>query len=714
MMYGIECFVSTHHSFSGDIKTHSSDFEVREIDLNGVIADGEESILNQEIKNSDYADTAINDQHASFTGHSSKIGSMSQMEQSFVTSEVYKSDDTSNVHQSINCMLENSCIGGHKITGQTQAMHKKLKSELKQSQMTINENPEEVVKSLLSKSDLDHLYHIDTEGQETVNVGVVNDKVERTKIHQCIRYMFPYLKTSVIKNDTGDNVITVSKDFVYQEFLDAGMRKECTDGFFKFVHCQVVLKDKSTFILQINGDKSQRTNIHRLIRFHFGSFLESKTFSGDNGTDNNINVRFRQKRPNSEPLASFSSHTPGDIYRFVLCKRNVETSDALAKLSVAFKTKSINFSYAGSKDKKAITYQNVTVRNIDFADLNKIVRQLKGRDIEVTNIVRVNEMLRLGDLRGNVFRIVVRNITSREGEDLSRLIDTAVNNVKMKGFVNYFGTQRFGFEGSTVSSPDIGLAILKEDFVRAVSLILSPTGQCPDSDVAKRHFQATNDVIATLKIMPSWRTREIAILKALKQHGFSDKGCQQALLSLSYQVRLMYVHSYCSLFWNRMATKRLKMFGLNVVNGDSVELSNHSDFKVIDFKNDFANECKMSQVVLPLPGFRIGFPSHLSLEYENALKRDGLSRSNFRIRKLRLNVPGVYRKLLSYPENMTWKFRCMKDDMQKMERSTETRREGANLQDQAGRKHNQINVEFQFSLKAASYATICLREVMNQ
>ncbi|XP_065055297.1 pseudouridylate synthase PUS7L-like isoform X2 [Rhopilema esculentum] len=713
MMYGIECFVSTHHSFSGNIKTHSSDFEVREMDMNGVIADGEESILNREIENSDYADTPISDQHASFTGRSSKIGSMSQMEQSFVTSEVYKFDDTPNVHQSINRMLDNSCIGGHKITGQRQAMHKQFKSELKQSQLTINENPEEVVKSLISKSDLDHLYHIssDNEGEQTVNIGVVNDKIDRTKMHQCIRYLFPHLRTSVIKNDTGDTVITVSKDFIYKEFLEAGMSKECADRFFKFVNCQMVLKDKSTFIAQINGDKSQRTNIHRLIRFHFGSFLESKTFSGDNGTDNSINVRFRQKRPSH---TSFPSHTPGDVYRFVLCKRNVETSDALARLSVAFKTKSINFSYAGSKDKKAITYQNITVRDIDFADLNKIARQLKGGDLEVTNIVRVKEMLRLGDLRGNVFKIIVRNITSKRGEHLSSLIDTAVNNVKMNGFVNYFGTQRFGFEESTVSSPVIGLAMLKQDFVRAVSLILSPTGQCPDSDEAKRHFQATNDVIATLKIMPSWRTREITILKALKQHGFSDKGCQQALLSLSYHVRLMYVHSYCSLLWNRMATKRLQMFGLNVVDGDSVELSNHSDFKIIDFKNDSADECKISQVVLPLPGFRIGFPSHLSLEYENALKRDGLSRSNFRIRKLRLNVPGVYRKLLSYPENMTWKFRCMKDDMQKMERSTERPREGANLKDQAGHGLNPINVEFQFSLKAASYATICLREVMNQ
>ena len=74
----------------------------------------------------------------------------------------------------------------------------------------------------------------------------------------------------------------------------------------------------------------------------------------------------------------------------------------------------------------------------------------------------------------------------------------------------------------------------------------------------------------TLEKMPSYKTRERYVLKALHRHGNSDYGCVCALNSIPYSWRKLYLHGLSSLLWNYLASWRLREYGLNPVEGDLV------------------------------------------------------------------------------------------------------------------------------------------------
>lgn len=69
-----------------------------------------------------------------------------------------------------------------------------------------------------------------------------------------------------------------------------------------------------------------------------------------------------------------------------------------------------------------------------LAGLNGLMSNLK-----VGNFHYCAEDLSLGDCSGNHFTVVLRNISATE-ESVAETLES----IKSKGFINYFGSQRFG------------------------------------------------------------------------------------------------------------------------------------------------------------------------------------------------------------------------------------------------------------------------------
>lgn len=71
-------------------------------------------------------------------------------------------------------------------------------------------------------------------------------------------------------------------------------------------------------------------------------------------------------------------------------------------------------------------------------------------------------------------KTLMRNYTktTEEEQRLREVIDERCQVVKEKGFINYFGLQRFGSGGGPTS--DVGIAMLKGDWQGAVRLIMAP------------------------------------------------------------------------------------------------------------------------------------------------------------------------------------------------------------------------------------------------
>jgi tRNA pseudouridine13 synthase len=125
-----------------------------------------------------------------------------------------------------------------------------------------------------------------------------------------------------------------------------------------------------------------------------------------------------------------------------LRKTGANTAVVARELAKYFKVKDGLVSYAGLKDRFAVTEQwfgvHVPGKKIyDLSDLN-----IEG--VEVLSSKRHNKKLRIGALLGNRFELVLRNVSN--ADDVLRRWAA----VSQFGVPNYFGEQRFGINGGNL------------------------------------------------------------------------------------------------------------------------------------------------------------------------------------------------------------------------------------------------------------------------
>ena len=127
-------------------------------------------------------------------------------------------------------------------------------------------------------------------------------------------------------------------------------------------------------------------------------------------------------------------------------KNGANTAFVAQQLAEAAGVNEWDVGYAGLKDRYAITRQWFSIylpsgKTGETPDLT----QLQHPEFEVLSQSRHVKKLRPGDLQGNRFRIVLRDVTGdREA------IEANLQAVAARGVPNYFGAQRFGFEGGNV------------------------------------------------------------------------------------------------------------------------------------------------------------------------------------------------------------------------------------------------------------------------
>lgn len=102
---------------------------------------------------------------------------------------------------------------------------------------------------------------------------------------------------------------------------------------------------------------------------------------------------------------------------------------------------------AGLKDRHAVTRQWVSVPK----ECEPNVGKLDGGGIRVLKTGRHTNKLKPGHLRGNRFRLLVRDA------DHSVNVDAILDRIRTQGLPNFYGPQRFGRDGGTV---DLGLQCL--------------------------------------------------------------------------------------------------------------------------------------------------------------------------------------------------------------------------------------------------------------
>ncbi|TNN00368.1 hypothetical protein fugu_011614 [Takifugu bimaculatus] len=462
-------------------------------------------------------------------------------------------------------------------------------------------------------------------------------------------------------------------------------------------------KEGSVSIQVVEDTKEKRTLVHKAIKTQFPG-LETKTEEKD-GSKFIVAYHAAGKKALGEvkttaaPRKHFWPKNRDTFCHFVLYKENKDTMDAINVLSKFLRLRPNMFSYMGTKDKRAITVQEIAVHKITaerLQHLNKCLINLK-----VGNFCYKNHPLKLGGLQGNHFTVVIRNISGTDAQ-----VNQAMTSLRQTGFINYYGMQRFGT--TAVPTQHVGRAILKNNWSEVVDLILKPRPGAEKEFLVRcrEEWAKTQDPEAALKKLPNKRCVEGQLLRGLSMYG--KKNIVTAFGLIPRNNRLMYVHSYQSVVWNTMVSRRIDAFGLKAVEGDLILKGTTAHV----LSAEEAENHSIHDIVMPLPGYDVIYPSHhVGKGYRELLSADGLDIDKMRHRVKDYSLAGAYRRIVIRPTDVSWevinyddpRISLVHSDFEILENKP------APVFNKDG-KYRALRMEF--SLPPSTYATMAIREVL--
>jgi len=226
----------------------------------------------------------------------------------------------------------------------------------------------------------------------------------------------------------------------------------------------------------------------------------------------------------------------GDFAFYRLEKCNWTTPDALGVLRRRWQLPPNRLSYGGLKDRHALTTQYLTI-------FRGPARNLTQQGITVTYLGQTEAAYSAQDIRGNRFRLVLRDMRQARVRDALG----ALEEVRRQGVPNYFDDQRFG--SVTAGGEFIARLMVLGRCEEALRLALA--GPYEFDRAAQKREKATllrhwGDWEACKAALPRGHAR--SLVDYLRQHPGDFKG---ALERLRPELRGLYLSAYQSFLWNR-------------------------------------------------------------------------------------------------------------------------------------------------------------------
>ncbi|MDF2956438.1 MAG: tRNA U13 pseudouridine synthase TruD [Candidatus Alkanophagales archaeon MCA70_species_1] len=399
-------------------------------------------------------------------------------------------------------------------------------------------------------------------------------------------------------------------------------------------------------------------------------------------------------------ITDWTASDEGGYLILRVTKENWDTLQLVKELASALRIGTKRIGFAGTKDKFAVTTQKMSVWGISEDDIKKV--RLPRVEIEVLG--RSKKPVALGDLRGNEFDVVIRDVSDAPDEVEAKVKAIASKISEAGGVPNFFGVQRFGT--SRPITHIVGKHLVRGDLQAAVLTYLSEIFP-GESDAAKnaRRLCAEGKFKESLKQMPPFLRYEKAILNVLVKDSNDFLG---ALRSLPASLRRMFVHAYQSYLFNLTLSYRLEACAelgvpfAEALVGDIVCYRGadgspdvNKTEKVTESKLEGVNRLVKRQrafVTAPLFGYETELADGLQGEIERrVLDKEGVALEDFKIKAVpELASRGWRREILMPVRDL--KFEVSKDELHE----------------------DKTKVRLHFSLPKGGYATVVLREFMKE
>jgi tRNA pseudouridine13 synthase len=252
----------------------------------------------------------------------------------------------------------------------------------------------------------------------------------------------------------------------------------------------------------------------------------------------------------------------GDYTILTVASRDWEQHELSHRLARALGVPSSSLRWAGTKDRRAVAERIVSYRGAPPSG------PLEIPGAEVRDVYRARSGLALGHLFGNSFEIRLA-VDHASADAAGAALATTQNQLRtIGGCPNLFGPQRFG-EVRPVTH-DVGRQLVRGDVAGAVETYLTALPDTSDSlgVEARRSFAEHRDPARARREFPPHFRFERQMLEHLAR----GQSAARALRALSRELRLLFVHAYQSLLFNRWISRR-RAAGLSMVDpvpGDHV------------------------------------------------------------------------------------------------------------------------------------------------
>ena len=405
------------------------------------------------------------------------------------------------------------------------------------------------------------------------------------------------------------------------------------------------------------------------------------------------------------------------ITSFVLCKENLNQQDAIGRIAKRVQKPKKTIGFAGNKDKRGITTQICSIRDLPISRLSEATRNMD-------NGVRVGMFrpsiapVSLGDLSGNRFTILLRDIhipgvSDSDHEAIASEIANRIDALKTSGFLNYYGMQRFGT--GPIPTHKIGSLVLQRKWREIIEILLRPNeGELEKLREAKVCYQKTRDCHQALKILPKSAQAEYALFEAMSRiPNPADhlKNPHDLFMRIDRRQRMMYVHAYQSYLWNHMLSARWERSGASVVLGDYVLDPETSEVVVVTEQN--RHQYSVFDLVLPLPS-GASLPEELNDLVKPLMEKDGVTLDMFDRLSREYGTGGVWRSIVGQAKDLEWEIirhdqmdvPLIDSDLNRLDGTTNTTNHV---------KDGKIaSLSLTFSLTSGQYATMCMRELLKR
>ncbi len=280
---------------------------------------------------------------------------------------------------------------------------------------------------------------------------------------------------------------------------------------------------------------------------------------------------------------------------YMMTKRDISTQKAIEEIKKRYNLKNKQIGYAGAKDKRAVTKQWISIK------WNKPNKTIELPSIKLKLVGESNERILLGNLKGNKFKIKIKELNEDEIKELNK-----IKNKNEEYMPNYFGEQRF-----SKNNEKIGELIIKRKFREAADMI-SKT----EPKVKKFIDEKPNDSLGAIRQLPR-------------------------------QTALIYIHSFQSLIFNKALSRIIENYCTRTA---SIKLGREN------LKTSRELE-KLKFTEIPIIGFGTkinGYKDDIKRVTKEIMEEYAITEKDFLIREAPdLSVEGTTRKAVVEIKNLS-------------------------------------------------------------